>query len=383
MKTELLDTLVEISEAMNASNEKDELLGQIIRAAKKYLGVLRVSVMLIENGKMQIVAAEGLNVDIENIIIPVGEGISGKVAKTGEEIIINSSENVENKYDYQSYMCVPLKTKNKIIGVLNLTNKQNDIFNDDDIKIAKYIASQCALAVERFELAEEKKKSENLALLGKFTSSIAHDIKNLLNVVQGYIELMEIESSETPEFKTYVSAVYTELQLIHGLTLDIMDFARDKISLKICKFDIQDLLGKIRYHSDILLNQSNIKFEIECCDNFEMEADKDKLFRVFFNLINNSIEAVDENTGRIILKVEKKSEIAVFILYDNGHGIPEKHLSNVFDPFFTKGKQTGTGLGLAVVKEIISSHKGNISVKSEEGKFTEFTIQIPVKNEHC
>ncbi len=383
MKSELLDILVEISEAMNATSEKNDLLRQIIRTAKEYLGVLRVSVMLIHNGKLKIEAAEGLNVDIENISIPLGEGISGKVAETGEEIIINgeTTDNSKDKYDSQSYISVPLKTKNKIIGVLNLTNKKDNIFNDDDIKIAKYIASQCALAVERFELAEETKKSENLALLGKFTSSIAHDIKNLLNVVQGYIELMEIESSETPEFKTYVNAVYTELQLIHGLTLDIMDFARDKISLKINKFPVSDLLNKIQYHTNILLNQSNIKFNILYKEDFELEADRDKLFRVFFNLINNSIEAVDDENGIINLKVEKDKEYAVFYVFDNGQGIPEEYLDNVFDPFFTKGKHNGTGLGLAVVKEIILSHNGSISIKSKQNNFTEFQIKIPVKNE--
>ena len=383
MKSELLDILVEISEAMNASSEKNDLLRQIIRTAKEYLGVLRVSVMLIYNDKLKIEAAEGLNVDIDNISIPLGKGISGKVAETGEEIIINGelTDNSKDKYDSQSYMSVPLKTKNKIIGVLNLTNKKDNIFNDNDIKIAKYIASQCALAVERFELAEETKKSENLALLGKFTSSIAHDIKNLLNVVQGYIELMEIESSETPEFKTYVSAVYTELQLIHGLTLDIMDFARDKISLKINKFPISNLLNKIQYHTNILLNQSNIKFNILCREDFEINADKDKLFRVFFNLINNSIEAVDDENGIINLKVEKDEEYAVFYVFDNGQGIPKEHLDNVFDPFFTKGKHSGTGLGLAVVKEIILSHNGSISIKSKQENFTEFKIMIPVNNE--
>jgi signal transduction histidine kinase len=358
------------------------LLGQIIRAAKKYLGVLRVSVMLIKDNYLQIAAAEGLNVDIDNINIPIGKGISGKVAETGKEIILNKQfDDSEDSEDYQSYMSVPLKTKNKIIGVLNLTNKKDDIFNDDDIKIAKYIASQCALAVERFELAESKKKSDNLALLGKFTSSIAHDIKNLLNVVQGYIELMEIESSETPEFKTYVNAVYTELQLIHGLTLDIMDFARDRISLKVSHFEIDELLNKIEYHTKILLNQSNVKFMIDCKKNFKLFADKDKLFRVFFNLVNNSIEAVDEQNGIVKITVEKNSDYAIFYVYDNGHGIPAKNLNYIFDPFFTEGKQTGTGLGLAVVKEIILAHKGTISVKSEENEYTEFKIEIPVKNE--
>jgi signal transduction histidine kinase len=375
--------MVEISELMNASTEEEELLTCIIRAAKIHLEVQRVSVMLIENNHLKIVAAEGLSLNYEDIVIPLGKGISGKVAQTGEEIVINNAGDSKEDVGYQakSYMCVPLKVKDNIIGVLNLTDKIDDYFDEDDIKIAKYIASQCALAVERFELYKEKSKSKNLKILGEFTSSITHDIKNLLNVVQGYVELMEIESSDNPEFKVYVDAVYTELKLIHGLTLDIMDFAKNKISLKLETFYISELLDNINYHTNILLNQSKKQFIIEKDEDFQMTADKDKLFRVFFNLINNSIEAVDEETGIIKLTVKIKDKNIYFKLYDNGHGIKKENIDKIFDPFFTEGKTKGTGLGLAVVNEIIKSHKGEIKVKSEEGKFTEFNIKIPVLND--
>lgn len=380
MKADILDIMVEISEAMNASLEREELLTHIIRAAKIHLNVARVSVMLIEDNHLKIVASEGLELDTDNLSIPLGQGTSGKVAQTGIEEIINKVDDpkLDFEYDTQSYMSVPLRTKENIIGVLNLTDKGDDYFDNDDIKIAKYIASQCALAVERFELYEERHKSKNLKILGEFTSSITHDIKNLLNVVQGYVELMEIESSDNPEFKIYVDAVYTELKLIHGLTLDIMDFAKNKISLKLETFQLEDMLENIRYHTGILLNQSDKKFSIECDSNFELTADRDKLFRVFFNLINNAIEAVEDGSGVVRLSVIKENKDIYFTIYDNGHGIKEANVKKIFDPFFTEGKAKGTGLGLAVVKEIIGSHSGDVTVRSKEGSFTEFKIRIPV-----
>lgn len=372
--------MVEISEAMNASTEREELLTDIIRSAKEHLNVARVSVMLMYNNHLKIVASEGLNVDTESLSIPLGKGISGKVAQTGQEMVINKSDDNASKDEYEnlSYMSVPLKTKENIIGVLNLTDKGDDFFDSDDIKIAKYIASQCALAVERFELYDEKHRSNHLKMLGKFTSSITHDIKNLLNVVQGYVELMEIESSDNPEFKVYVDAVYTELKLIHGLTLDIMDFARNKISLKLETFNIMEILENIQYHTGILLNQSGKVFKIECEADFELTADRDKLFRVFFNLINNAIEAVAEKNGVVELAVKRVDKDIQFILKDNGYGIKQQNMDRIFDPFFTEGKSKGTGLGLAVVKEIIASHGGTVAVASEEGCFTEFKIMIPV-----
>ncbi|MCB4203902.1 GAF domain-containing sensor histidine kinase [Deferribacterales bacterium Es71-Z0220] len=379
MKKDIFDILVEISEIMNTIFETDELIPQILNITEKFLNVKRVSLMLIDDNKLKIIAATNLPVNFKEIEIPIGEGISGRVAMSGKPVIVNNESSCEDELGYKakSYLSFPLKVRDKVIGVLNLTDKENDFFNNTDVKIAGYIASQCALAINRFSLYEEKKKTEHLKVIGKFTSSIAHDIKNLLQIVQSYIELMEIEMEGESEIKLYIDSICTEVKLIHGLTLDILDFANKQINLRKSRVRLSDFLNEIKKHADILTNLTPIKFEVTFEEDIEFECDKEKLFRVFFNLINNSIEAVGEN-GNIGLDVKKKDGDLIFELIDDGKGIKKENIDKIFDPFFTSGKMKGTGLGLAVVKEIVQAHKGVITVESEENKYTKFTVRIPI-----
>lgn len=379
MKKDIFDILLEISEIMNSVFNTDELIPQILDITEKFLKVKRVSLMLTEGDYLKIISATNLPVNYNDIKVPLGEGISGQVAKTGKPVIVNNENVCEDELGYQakSYLSFPLKVREKIIGVLNLTDKEDDFFGDKDVKIAGYIASQCALAINRFTLYEEKKKAEHLQVIGKFTSSIAHDIKNLLQIVQSYIELMEIEMKGDSEIKFYIDSICTEVKLIHGLTLDILDFANRQIALQKSKVNLKEFLEEIKKHVDILLKLTPVTFELKFSENIEFMCDRDKLFRVFFNLINNSLEAVGEN-GRILFEAYLQDGNLIFIIEDNGKGIKKENLNRIFDPFFTTGKLKGTGLGLAVVKEIVEAHNGNIAVESEENRYTRFIVRLPV-----
>jgi signal transduction histidine kinase len=379
LKKDIFDILLEISEIMNSVFNTDELIPQILDITEKFLKVKRVSLMLTEGDYLKIISATNLPVNYNDIKVPLGEGISGQVAKTGKPVIVNNENVCEDELGYQakSYLSFPLKVREKIIGVLNLTDKEDDFFGDKDVKIAGYIASQCALAINRFTLYEEKKKAEHLQVIGKFTSSIAHDIKNLLQIVQSYIELMEIEMKGDSEIKFYIDSICTEVKLIHGLTLDILDFANRQIALQKSKVNLKEFLEEIKKHVDILLKLTPVTFELKFSENIEFMCDRDKLFRVFFNLINNSLEAVGEN-GRILFEAYLQDGNLIFIIEDNGKGIKKENLNRIFDPFFTTGKLKGTGLGLAVVKEIVEAHNGNIAVESEENRYTRFIVRLPV-----
>ncbi|MCX8083474.1 MAG: GAF domain-containing sensor histidine kinase [Calditerrivibrio sp.] len=381
MKKDLLDILVEISEKMASTLLIDDLLRDILKIAQEYLSVKRISIMTIEGEQLVIKAAVGLNIDYKMVKIPLGHGVSGKVAVTGETIVLNRTEKTHKElgYDTASYMSVPLKIKDKLIGVLNLTDKEDDYFFDDDIKIAKYIASQCAISIEKAQLYESMRKSENLQLIGKFTSTIIHDIKNLLNIVQNYVELLEIESENEKDFKEYVDSIYTELKLIHGLVMDILDFSKNQISLKVSTIRLDEFMDYIIKHTNIMLRPYNIEFEFDYPKGITFSGDNDKLFRVLFNLINNAVDAVNEK-GKIKLLVNADNEALIFVIEDNGKGIPEDMIGKIFDPFYTSGKQKGTGLGLAVVKDIIQAHKGEIRVESKIGEYTRFFIKIPIHN---
>lgn len=384
MNKDIFDVLVEISEIMNSTLESDELLHQILTIAEKFIKVKRVSLMLIEGGFLKVKASTNLDIHYRDISIPLGSGISGKVAKTGEPQIVNNTSATGDEsgadelgYETQSYLSIPIKIKNKIIGVLNLTGKDNNLFTTNDVKIAHYIASQCALTIDRLSLYEEKRKSEHLKVIGKFTSSIAHDMKNLLQIVQSYVELMEIEMKGDAEINFYVESICAELKLIHGLTLDILDFSNKQIKLHKSPVRLSEILNDVEKHAKIITKLTGISFEMDFDRDVTFECDKEKIFRVFFNLINNAVEAVNEN-GKIKFLIRVDDKCINFDVVDNGKGIAPENIEKIFDPFFTSGKIKGTGLGLAVVKEIIEAHNGEITADSKQGEFTKFSVRLPL-----
>ncbi|WP_022851722.1 sensor histidine kinase [Limisalsivibrio acetivorans] len=373
--------MLEISEKMNTVFEINTLLPSIIGIAKEYLGVKRVSLMLKEEETLKICAHTGFDIDPDNTTVKLGQGIAGKVAESGEETVVNLAEDTREEMGYRasSFMSVPLTANDRVIGVLNLTDKEQDYFTEDDVKIARYIASQCALGVERFNMVKDMRKSENLRIIGMLNSSIAHDIKNLLNIVQSYLDLINLSELDD-EMTDYIDSIYTEVKRIHGLTLDLLDFSRQKVTINVSKFYVSEIFEDLKKHVYILTRDTDIVVEIENIDNPELKLDREKMFRVLFNLMGNSIDALGES-GLIKLSAEVCDDECIFKIHDNGKGIAEESRQRIFDPFFTSGKVKGTGLGLAIVRMIIEAHNGSISVTSEEGVFTEFTVKVPLRHE--
>jgi signal transduction histidine kinase len=362
--------------------EIDNLLPSIINIAKEYLGVKRISLMLIEGDALKMYAHAGFDVDYSTVHIALGEGVAGKVAKTGVEVMVNKDSDRKEELGYvaTSFMSVPLKKGDKVLGVLNLTDKEDDYFTDVDVKVARYIASQCALGVDRFNVYRDMRKSENLRVIGMLNSSVAHDIKNLLNIVQSYLELIDLEEGLNPEMQEYIDAIHSEVKRIHGLTLDLLDFSRQRVTINLETFNISEMFVEIKKHANIMTKDTSIKVSVETIDDARMSVDRGKLFRVLFNLVSNAIDALDCN-GEVRLTSELEGEFCVFRIRDSGKGIPKENLSKLFQPFFTSGKAKGTGLGLAIVKMIVEAHNGTIEVNSEEGVYTEFIVRIPYNYE--
>lgn len=367
---------------MNSMFEIHNLLPAIINIAKEYLGVKRISLMLIEDEVLKMYAHAGFDVDYSTVSIKLGEGVAGKVAKTGVEVIVNQTDETREELGYQanSFMSVPLKKGDKILGVLNLTDKESDFFNDEDVKIARYIASQCALGVDRFNVYRDMRKSENLRVIGMLNSSIAHDIKNLLHIVQSYLELIDMEEGLNPDMQEYINAIHLEVKRLHGLTLDLLDFSRQRVSINLESFKVSEMFTEILKHANIMTKDTHVCMESDIKIDLPMKVDRGKLFRVLFNLVSNAIDALG-NEGCVKLSCDADGEYAVFKVRDTGKGIPKKNLSKLFQPFFTSGKAKGTGLGLAIVQMIVEAHNGEINVDSEEGLFTEFTVRIPYNYE--
>ena len=371
MKGPLLNALIKISAEINSTMELDTLLPDIVKITGDYLKVRNASIMLIDWDTLTINCYTGCSPHHNSL--SVKQGIIGDVAGTGTEYIVNKKSSSSSS---KSFLALPLKAGSKILGVFNLTDKDEDYFNEDEVSIARYIASQCALAIERHNIYTKMRANENLQAIGLLKSSVAHDISNLLSIADVYLGLMEEEINKNSNIYEYIKAVKSEMKRIGILATDMLDLSKDKLVLHKTKFSINELVNELKLYSEAFAKSPNIQIEFRIKSDDEIVADKNRLFRVFFNLLNNSADAVSDN-GRIILSIKRTGKDISFLVADTGKGISKENISKLFQPFFTSGKIKGTGLGLAVVQDIIKAHSGTIRVRSKLGSYTCFLIRIP------
>ncbi|GAE35374.1 MASE3 domain-containing protein [Halalkalibacter akibai] len=221
------------------------------------------------------------------------------------------------------------------------------------------------------------RKSEKLSVVGELAAGFAHEIRNPLTTVKGFLQLIGLEANE--KNKEFVSIMLSEIDRLEMITNEFMVVAKPQVS----SYQVEDIHNMMVSVISFLKPQSllhSIEMEMNVHDHLpEIRCDKHQLRQVFINLYKNAMEAMP-NGGTITteLSVEKNDWVSIAIT-DQGGGIPADIIPKLGEPFYTL-KEKGTGLGLMVSKKIIESHQGNLDIKSEPNIGTTMTIRLPVSS---
>ena len=226
------------------------------------------------------------------------------------------------------------------------------------------------------ELELEKAKKEliqatQLAILGRLSSTIAHEMRNPLSIIGNAVYLLEKKCQGDKKIKKYIDIIHEELKHANDVINEILEFTRLKDPVK-TSVDLQATLDLIfeRY-----FNAHNIKYSLHLLpEPFIIMADPRQLVMLFANLIKNSVESKPEGV-RIVISGKKIGNEAIIHFCDNGPGIPDDIREHLFEPLYTT-KTKGTGLGLFLCKMIVERHGGSIQLLSHE-KGTCFEIKFP------
>ena len=320
-----------------------------------------------------------------------------------------------------SLIYLPLKVKDRILGVITVQSFQQNAFSDYHLYMLRTIAIYAAIALENAEsykklnltvdsLKQTQKlliQSEKMASLGELTAGIAHEIQNPLNFVNNFSEVNkellaemneEITKGNYEEVKAIAKDVTENEEKInhHGKRADaivkgMLQHSRSSSSVKE-PTDINALADeylRLAYHG---LRAKDKTF------NATMKTDFDKTIgsinivpqdigRVILNLITNAFYVVTEKKNQnvkeyeptVTVSTKKIADSVMISVRDNGNGIPQKILDKIFQPFFTtKPTGQGTGLGLSLSYDIIKAHNGELNVETKEGEGTEFIILLPI-----
>lgn len=232
-----------------------------------------------------------------------------------------------------------------------------------------------------FQFLNYLKDAEKMNMIGQISASIAHEVRNPLTTVRGFLQLMgqgQLESDST----LIRTLLIPELDRANKIISDFLMASKSSSMTKEPELvsDLVEHFNELLY-SEAILKKVDLEVDIE--EDLEgtlILVNKSELIQVFLNLFNNAVESKGPNDLEISLGCTREQNDIIFQFKDNGIGIDNQNLKCIFDPFFST-KDTGTGLGLSLSKKIIELHGGTLTVSSTPHKGTVFTIKIPIFSE--
>lgn len=226
-------------------------------------------------------------------------------------------------------------------------------------------------------------QSEKMSAFGQLSAGIAHEVKNPLAGILGYVQLSLKKLKDNPPLQKNLAIIEKETRRCNSIIENLMKFARqDKPRLE--PLEINDVVEDAITLVDHQMGLSEIHLGKNLSDELPViRGDANQLIQVFMNILINAQQAMDGTPGTVSISTSSSNEKSVEVrIEDSGPGMPEEVRSKIFEPFFTtKAAGKGTGLGLAVTYGIIKDHSGDIRVESEPGKGTTFIITLPVANQ--
>lgn len=238
------------------------------------------------------------------------------------------------------------------------------------------------------ELEEAVRKADRLSALGILAAGLAHEIKNPLGGIRGAAQLLEMELAEDDELRECTQVVLKEVQRVNRIVEELLDLSSPR-KLNLVGVNLHKILAHIVFLQQQATEGKSITFQRYLDPSIPaILGDEGRLTQLFLNLIKNAVEAVGDSglieiSSRVVSEYsmtqrgERRSRMVAIEISDNGSGIPQAELENLFTPFYTT-KEKGTGLGLAICQKIVAEHRGMIRVDSVEGKGTMFTIMLPL-----
>ena len=410
-----LQILNEIAVAVGNSAIVDQTLNTIVQKILRAVNAEQGSIMLLTDDQKDPFQTFVRKEEYSTLKphYHINTSISGWVLKNEEPLLINNlakdsrfNSTREEQRGIKSILCSPIWFEGKIIGIMTMVNKKDKTeFNENDQTLLSIISIQAGQLIKNSQLQQEyfqkskeaelsRWESEKLKELDtiktNFFTNLSHEFRTPLTLILGPIEKLldgKAKGDPTSQYQLMYNHATRLLQLVNQL-LDLSSIDAGKMKLEIVSSDVIGFVKGIVSSFESFAEEKNIKTNFNSPkEKLECYFDRDKLQKILSNLLSNAIKFNKENGFVNISLNEKNKRDFSFIhieVEDNGPGMSAEFQKNIFNRFYkSQGLSVveGSGIGLALVKELVELHFGEIDVKSAEGKGTKFRIIIPADEE--
>lgn len=422
-----IDAVARISEALHTKTRLDDLLRETLQVALESVDANAGSLILYEPERDKLVfryvigdAASFLT----GFAMEPNKGIAGAVFQTGQAQIsadVSKDARHNREVDKQSgfvtknIMTVALKTRDgKPIGVMQVLNKSEGVFTNQDLEVLAILGHQAATAIENARLHEEARLAEVVKLMG----DISHDIKNMITPVITCAQTLEILFQQLFEDLDGIYARYQEsapqmvadvqqaLEFLRSFYPEAIEMFNDGATAtqervreiadcvkgivaqpRFELLDVNTVVMRVIKPLGLVAEKHKVHLRVERGAVQPTMIDQKQLYNAIYNLVNNAIPETPEG-GSVTIRTYMGRDgefpdggCVVVEVADTGRGMPEEVRVRLFTENAISTKPTGTGLGTKIVKNVVDAHQGKISVESEVGKGTTFTMRLPLRTE--
>lgn len=343
---------------------------ELIGAEKRFSAVFKNSPAL-----MAIISLEN------NKLISVNDKYANLFGYTPQEIIGMTRDEVfvaiDNPADQMLLQKQPMNNKlSKLISVRTKSNGYKNIVFSSELIIINEVPCRLEIGIditENLKYQKELQRLEHLNLLGQMSASIAHEIRNPLQTIKGFLQLLQIKEEILP-YQNYFTLMADELTRVNGIISEFLSLSRTKeTNLKL--HNINDIINSVLPLMEAQALEEDKRIEVELKIVPQTMLDEDEIKQVLLNLVKNGLEASKVN-GRVKIITDCDETSVALTICDYGHGIPQELQANIGMPFFTT-KLCGTGLGLSVSLSILERHNAKMSFTSNQNGTT-FRINFPL-----
>lgn len=418
--------LLDIMKAISAETDLDRLLQLIMQETTRVMEAERSTLFILDRERGELWSKVALGLEHPLIRLKLGTGIAGSVALTGELLNIpeayqdprfNPEVDRQTGYRTRTILCMPVRHKDgRVVGVLQVLNKKRGIFHQDDEELLKILCSQAAIALENAQLYENLRRAyrelqELDRLKTDFLANISHELRTPLAPIIGYLEMLlaGYAGPLTAKQRSSLDVISQSVQRLRDLIEQLLAFVqidRGELRLSRQRIPIGPLLqGQVEAFRT-KAEAKGIALALELPPSLpEVLADPQEVGRAVALLLDNAIKFTPDG-GRVTLKAEVRGEelevggafpssrftpdsslftphFVEISITDTGIGIPEDQRQKIFDRFYQVDSSAtrrygGTGLGLALAKQIVEAHGSKIEVESRVGQGSTFRFRLPV-----